>query len=242
MTHKDMTDRITNAMGTLPPPVAVYYTDEKPEGVFEWNCKGDHFCHIGRLGAVRAGKPLAVDSRNPGCMGAAQFLGWAKNTSPGFEYFLSHDDEGHGERFKKTPEMARSFIESFEFVPATGSYCVFQRLEDVPDDIEPEVVALFAETDQLAALYWLANYGRPGKDAVVAPMTSGCGSIVSEPRAQALKSEPQGVLGMFDVAARPKDDKRYLALSVPYKMFIEMVENIPGSFLEIEPWMTLRNR
>ncbi len=242
MTHKELSEKITEAIGTLPPPVAVYYTNDAIAGAFEWNCQGPHFCHIGRLGAVRSGKPMVIHKDNPGCMGAAKFLGWEPNTRPGFEYFLSHDEEGKGERFKKTPELARSFIESFEYVAAKGDYCVFQRLQDVPESVEPEVVIFFAEPDQFSGLFWLANYGRTGKDAVIAPMTSGCGSIVSEPRAQIGKPEPKGIIGMIDPAARPKEDKRYLTISFTYGMLIEMVETIPGSFLEIEPWTKLKER
>lgn len=242
MSHREQVERITEAIGKLVSPVAVYYSESRIEGAFEWNCKGERFCHIGRLGAVRAGKPMVIDSKNPGCMGAARFLGWMPGMRPGFEYFLSHDSEGKGERFKKTPEMARTFIESFHFTPANGPFCIFQRLEDVPEDVQPEVIIFFAEPDQLSGLYWLANYGRDGKDAVISPMTSGCGSIVAEPRYQATQAEPKGVLGLFDPAARPKEDKRFLSLAVPYRMFVEMVENIPESFLEIEPWISLKNR
>lgn len=242
MTHKEAANRMTEAMGKLVPPVAVYYADERIEDAFEWNCQGPHFCHVGRLAAVRAGKPMIVDKKNPGCMGASRFLGWSPGIRPGFEYFLSHAEDGSGERFKKTPEMARSFIDSFDFTPANGDFCVFQRLEDVPDAVLPEVVIFFAEPDQLSALHWLANYGRNGKNAVISPMTSGCGSMVAEPRAQMGKPEPQGIIGLFDPAARPREDKRYLTLAVPYAMFLEMVNNIPESFLEIEPWISIKDR
>jgi hypothetical protein len=73
-------------------------------------------------------------------------------------------------------------------------------------------------------------------------MSSGCGTIVGEPRAQARESQPKAVLGLFDPTVRPRVEKDYLTFSVPYAMFVEMVENVPGSFLEIEPWLVVRNR
>jgi uncharacterized protein (DUF169 family) len=242
MTHRELVAKITEAIGTLEPPVAVYYADERIPDSFQWNCEGPHFCHIGRLRAVRAGKPMVVHKDNPGCMGAARFLGWQREMRPGMEYFLSHDEEGNGERYKKTPELARSFIASFEFTPASGDYCVFQRLTDVPEDVTPEVVIFFAEPEAFSGLYWLANYGRGGKDAVISPMTSGCGSVVSEPRSQIAKPEPQGIIGMMDPSARQVEEKRFLTISFPWKMFTEMIENIPGSFLEVEPWTKLKAR
>lgn len=241
MSHKEMALRISQALGLIEEPVTVYYTDEKPESAFEWNCKGAHFCNIGRMTSVRKGTPLSVDGESPGCGGAAFFLGWKKEMQSGFEEFLSHDSEGKGERYKKTPELAKAFVENRSFVPANGRYCVFQRLEDLPEEVTPEVVVFYGDGDDISGLVWLANYGR--KDhAVIAPFSSGCGSIVSEPRAQGLDPEPKAILGMFDPSARGNVNKNYLTFSVPWRMFIEMLENIPGSFVEIDPWVKLRNR
>jgi len=241
MTHKEMAQPMSQALGLEEEPIAVYYADEKPEAAFEWNCKGEHFCNIGRLAVVRKGTPLAVDGQNPGCGGAAFFLGWNKETRTGFEEFLSHDAEGKGERYKKTPEIARAFIENRKFVPANGRYCIFHRLTDVPENITPEVVVFFGDGDDISGLVSLANYGRR-ENAVIAPFSSGCGSIVSEPRAQALESEPKAVLGMFDPSARGSVNKNHLTFAVPWRMFIEMLENIPGSFVEIEPWVKIKSR
>lgn len=241
MTHKEMAEKIKTALGLDEEPIAAYYSDEKPEGAYEWNCTGGHFCTVTPQVAVRKGKPLAINGKTPGCGGTAFFLGWSKEMRPGFEEFLSHDAEGKGERYKKTPEIARAFIENREFVPANGQYCIFQRLIDVPEEITPEVVDFYADADGISGLVWLANYGRK-EQAVIAPFTAGCGSLVSEPRAQMLKDKPKAVLGMFDPSARISVEKHLLSFAVPWKMFVEMLENLPGSFVEIEPWTKIRNR
>lgn len=242
MTHKEMDDKLCDALGISEPPIAVYYTDEKPEGAFEWNCQGGHFCPIGRMAAVRKGTPMSVNGEHPGCMGGAFSLGWNESMRPGFEEFLSHDAEGRGERYKKTPELVRALIAERKFIPATGKYCIFIKLEDLPEDITPEVVAFYADPDGISGLIWLASYGRPGQNATIAPFSAGCGSIVSEPRAQALEAEPKAVLGMFDPSARQLMEPDFLTFAVPYGMFIEMVENLPGSFVEIDPWLKIKNR
>jgi len=242
MTYKQMSDALMTALGLSESPVAIYYADTKPEAALEWQGGSGHFCCIGRLAGVRRGFPFAVDREKPGCSGAAYFLGWDERTRPGFERFLSRDSEGKGERFKKTPELARTYLQTRKFVSANGRYCVFQRLEDVPTDVTPEVISVFADADGISGLVTLANYGRPGQHAVIAPFSSGCGTLVNEARVQALEPEPKAVIGMFDPAARPTVEKHYLSFSMPYVMFVEMVENIPGSFLEIEPWLKIKNR
>ena len=242
MTHIELTQKITEAIGLAEAPVAVYYSETKPEGAYEWNCKGPHFCPIGRLRGVREGTPLVVDGQNPGCGGAAHYMGWVKDFRDGFEYFLAHDDEGKGERFKKTPELAIESLKTTPFVPANGRYCIFHKLADLPEEIEPEVVIIFGDADDISGLVFLTNYGRPDNMGVIAPLSAGCGSIVSEPRAQAKEPHPKAVLGMFDPAARASMEKGLLSFSTPYPMFKELVENIPGSFLEINPWLRLRDR
>lgn len=241
MTHREMAVRMMDSLGLDEEPIGVYYKDEKPDGAIEWNCKGDHFCTIGGLAGVRKGRTLAVDGKNPGCGGASFFLGWNDAMRSGFECFLSHDAQGHGERYKKTPEMAMAYIRNRRFVPANGRYCIFRHLKDIPDEIALEVIICFADADGIGGLVGLANYGRKDQ-AVIAPFSSGCGSVISEPRAQSGEKEPKGVIGMFDPSARPHVDKHLLTFSAPYAMFIEMAENIPGSFLEINPWLKIRDR
>jgi len=240
--HKEMADRVVQAIGLAEPPIAIYYANEKPEGAFSWDCQGEHFCFVGSLSVARQGTPVAVDGQNPGCAGAAYYLGWNDELRPGFEYFLSHDSEGRGERFKKTPELVREFVKARRFVAASGRYCIFRRLADLADQVTPEVITIFGDPDDMSGLLTLANYGRASNYEVIAPMSSGCGTIVGEPRAQAREPQPKAVLGLFDPTVRPRVEKNYLTFSAPYGMFVEMVENIPGSFLEIEPWLKVRNR
>ncbi len=242
MTHTDSAQRITEAMSLSEAPIALYYANEPLPNSYMWNGQKGHFCTISRMAMVRQGTPLFVNGENPGCQGGAYFLGFSPEVRPGFECFLSHAPDGSGERYKKTPELAKAFINNRKFVKATARYAVFQRLSDVPDEVVPEVVIFFAPPDELSGLFWLANYGSEEQNAVISPFSAGCGSIVSEPRAQALSEHPKGVLGMFDPSARPHVDKSLLTISVPYGLFAEMVDNIPGSFVEIAPWTRLKGR
>jgi uncharacterized protein (DUF169 family) len=244
MTYKDISDRFTTALGLTEAPVAVYYTDEKPEEASEWcPASGDrHFCHIGWMKSVRAGKPAVVSGEAPGCMGAGRSLGFQGEMREGFEYFLSQDSEGHGERYKKTPEIVRELLKTWNHIPAGGKYCVFQRLDQVPDDIDIEGAVFFERADQIAGLIWLAHYDRADAEAVIAPFAAGCGSMVYEMRKQAQKEKQSVVLGMFDPSARPRVAKDLLTISIPKKRLLEMYENIPGSFLEIQPWLSIKDR
>ena len=50
------------------------------------------------------------------------------------------------------------------------------------------------------------------------------------------------MVGLTDITVRPMVEPDMLSFSVPYKMFIDMEENIRGSFLEKKSWARVRDR
>jgi hypothetical protein len=56
------------------------------------------------------------------------------------------------------------------------------------------------------------------------------------------KQDPRAVLGMFDVSARPMVEEDILTLSIPYSVFLKLLENVSGSFLQTESWKKVRRR
>jgi hypothetical protein len=108
--------------------------------------------------------------------------------------------------------------------------------------VTPEVVVFVESGDQLSGLFTLANYGGPGRDAVVSPFCSGCGALVHEPRRHALAGQPKAVLGLFDVSSRHGVRPDQLALAVPYAMAAEMANDAPESFLCLPEWRKVKAR
>jgi hypothetical protein len=53
---------------------------------------------------------------------------------------------------------------------------------------------------------------------------------------EADKEKPHAIMGMFDVSARPVVEKDILTLAMPYAVFLKLLENVSGSFLETESW------
>jgi hypothetical protein len=94
----------------------------------------------------------------------------------------------------------------------------------------------------LSALVVLANYGRPGMDNVIIPFAAGCQAVCIVPLAEAAQSRPKAVVGMTDISARPVIDADLLSFAVPYAMFREMEENVPGSFLDKHDWAKVAAR
>jgi hypothetical protein len=68
---------------------------------------------------------------------------------------------------------------------------------------EPEMVIFFARPDVLSGLFTLAGFDMSEPNGVIAPFSSGCAAIVQNPYLEKDSSDPSGIIGMFDVSARP---------------------------------------
>ncbi len=230
-------------MGLKEHPLGIYYTNEKPEGITPK--AGIQTCMIGFLqNARKKGEAVYFDKEHFGCPGGAYYMGFFESPRPNLEYFLSCGIPGEmeGERYVKTPDLAKRFILSRIPRRAPGTYCVFKPIESFQSHEKPEVVVFFGTPDALSGLFTLTNYALETSDAVHAPFASGCGTILTIPLKEAVAEHPRAVLGMFDVSARPMVEKDVLTLAMPNSVYLKLLENVSGSFLETESWKKVRGR
>jgi uncharacterized protein (DUF169 family) len=230
-------------LGLEESPLGVYYTNDKPEGIAAK--EGISGCMIGLLqNARKKGKTVFFDKNHFGCPGGGYYMGFRDLPMPNIEYFLSCGIPGEmeGERYIKTPELAKKYFSMMKPRPAPSAYCVFKPIEQFLSGIEPEVVAFFATPDILSGLFTLTNYALERTDAVYAPFGSGCGTILTYPLKEAGKEQPRAILGMFDVSARPMVERDVLTFSMPYSVFLKLLENVSGSFLQTESWKKVLQR
>jgi uncharacterized protein (DUF169 family) len=240
---EELWKRFRETLGLEESPLGVYYTNDHPEGVTPK--EGISGCMIGLLqNARKKGKIVYFDRGHFGCPGGAYYMGFFESPRPNIEYFLSCGIPGEmeGERYIKTPQLAREYFGKMKPRPAPAAYCVFKPIEQFQDEIKPEVVVFFASPDILSGLFTLTNYALEHTDAVYTPFGSGCGTILTHPLKEAEKEKPRAVLGMFDVSARPMVEKDVLTLSMPYSIFLRLLENVSGSFLETESWKKVLQR
>ncbi len=54
--------------------------------------------------------------------------------------------------------------------------------------------------------------------------------------AESKKENPRAIVGLIDITVRPMIESNMLSFSIPYKMFLDMEENVEGSFLEKDLW------
>lgn len=224
-------------------PIGYFFTDHPDPQDLEQTLVL-HRCLVGNLKRVRQGYPFIYHKDTPGCTGGKRYSGFSDSLHPKFEYFLSCGIPGEleGERYKKTPELVQEYLKHSPSFKAPQQYLVFKRFDKFATNEQPIAVIFYATHDVLSGLFTLANYDRPDLHGVIAPMGSGCASIISYPYQEAKSDSPRCILGMFDVSARPHVPKNTLTFAIPMKRFEEMVRNMDESFLITDSWNQVKTR
>ncbi len=257
-----MESKIAEALKLKYEPVAIIWSDEKPEDAVQFK-EGKWGCVMWMLALAAKGKTAVFDRKTFGCPGGGVGLGFGNQYEnfigglDGFCYFLSTGfeswDKGKefkdlpedrfekiwkGERYKKSPELVRKFVENLPIIDVPTKYVIFKPLSKVIND-EPVVVVFIANPHQISALIIMANYAAETNDNVVVRMGAGCHQI----GIFAYAERSRAVLGLTDLDARLNIRKQLgddvFTFAVPYKMFKEMEENVKGSFLEVGTWTKL---
>ncbi|HEX3032307.1 MAG TPA: DUF169 domain-containing protein [Bacillota bacterium] len=233
-------------------PVAIILTDEKPEQGLHfkegaWGCVGS------MLIAASKGRSAYFDSKTFGCAGGGVGLGFGGYGQFPIEYLLSTGNQelaekmggnpaiAEGERFFKSPGVARKVMSQLPMTRIPAAYVVFKPLDQLEPGQQPKLVIFFVNPDQLSALVVLAGYDHENIEASRAPFGAACQSIIFGYE-EDQQDQPQGIIGFFDISQRTKVDPDILSYTVPYKMYLRLEGNARGSFLDSHAWHEVRER
>lgn len=159
--------------------------------------------------------------------------------------FLDFFREGEG--LAKGPEIAKQAFEELPSIETLTRYVVFKPLDAVDHQIDPEpvLVSMFVAPHQLSALVTLANFESTAGDRVIFPSyQAGCMATFIAVYDEARRERQRAVVGLSELFARLElrnligDDK--FAFTMPYRMFLEMENNVEGSFLQKPNWNFLK--
>ena len=212
------------------PAMCWYFTDNPGEDALAF--KGDKWvCMFMYLKLVAKSKRPLSFSKDQGesCVGAAEYFGF-KSIEKNSGSFLV--DKEH---FKKNHALAEDYrMESRDKVhPPKAPYLCMAPKERIGDKETVEVVNLFPDVVGLSTLSAMSGYDRKENSGNVRiPFASGCQSLFTLPYHQGFQEQPYGVAGLSDLFARSFIPKDMLTFSLPANRFLEIVNNIPGSFLD----------
>jgi len=229
---KAMESKIAKAVKLPHEPVAILWSDEKPDGasMFKEKAWG---CTLWLMAAAAKGKVAACGRENFGCFGGGTGIGFGDQyvNFPGgtecFCRFLSSGNAGseqgeavaegikefatpefideflQGERYLKDPEAVRSFIHDLPIIDIPADYVVYKPLSRVDlNREEPVSVIFFSDPDQFSAIGVLANYSFEGNDNVIFPFAAGCQAIGLYSYQEAESDNPKAIAGPMDLSAR----------------------------------------
>ena len=226
--------------GTAPLPLCMDYAASGARRVHE---ASGFSCLVALLRPSIEGKTVVLGDRSIGCNGGKRYAGFREAQTEGLAEFLScGTPEREGLRYKKSPEIVREGEKTAPWIPAPAPLLVIKRIDKMQADETPEVVAFLARPDVLAALVHLAAYSTSDRDVVISPQGAGCATLLAIPRMEARQGTMRAVLGMFDLSARPYVEPDVLSLAVPWAKFVQMADDMDGSFLVTESWRKLRDR
>lgn len=151
----------------------------------------------------------------------------------------------HGERLMKSPSIVKRFLAALPVYDLESRYVVMKPLSIVEEGEEIQSLTFLADPDQISALSILANYchGTVMDRVIVAAGAAGCQAMGICTYAEQERAAPRAIIGLTDLMAR-RGVRRLLGrdiltFSVPYQLYCEMEESVPGSFLEGEGWKEL---
>ncbi len=224
-------------------PIVLFYTDDEKAATKVDPPRGQR-CIIADIARVRKGKSLLFGAESVACFGAKKSLGFPRVPMPYFEHFISCGIPGkmEGERYKKTPELVKQVVETSPLPAAPRPYAVFKRWDRLEEKDNPEVVIAFGTPDVISGLFTLANYDAADPNGVFSPWGAGCASIIMFPYAEKDAKRPRGVVGMFDVSARPFIPADIFTFAAPTNKFLTMIDYIEESFLTTESWKKVYKR
>jgi uncharacterized protein (DUF169 family) len=245
-------------------PMGIFYTDEKPSEGFspkpmdlptrekemkneiDWQkVFGQFSCVMGNIWRARKKKTTAYFSADQfGCPGGAFWLGFNK---PQTETIIQYVSTGipnwtEGELYCDSPDNLRRIFEYVDPRPAPHKFCVVKPVSNFSQNEEPELIAFFTRPESLSGLHQLAAFVTNDPEIVASPWGAGCGSIVVWPLHYLSKGVNRAVIGGWDPSARKFFKTDELSFTVPYMMFLDMINRFNDSFLKTESWATVQKK
>ena len=213
------------------PAIGWYFSSEEMEDSFifrknKWVCM---FMYL-KMMMIKNKKIRFSDDNDKACTGPTEYFGFSELEDDG-GVFLAEV-----ERFCKDIEISKEYTRwSATLIhPPKGKYLYMEKLENIDDSREIEVANLFpANMNSLAKLVTLSSYDRMANtDNVLIPDASGCQSIFTTPYHEKFQENPKCIIGLMDTMARNFVPEDMILFSMPTNRFVEMANNIEGSFLD----------
>ena len=256
--------RFLEILGLDEEPLGVFYTNERPTAGFspnpmdlptrekemkneiDWQAVFAGFsCVMGNIWRARKKKTAAYFSEERfGCPGGAFWLGFNKPQAETIIHYVSTGipDRMEGEFYCDSPDSLRQIFEYVDPRPAPYQFCVFKPLSRFSKSEFPELITFFSRPETLCGLHQLAAFVTNDPEVVVSPWSSACGSLAVWPLHYLSKGANKAVIGGWDPSGRKYFKTDELSFTVPFGMFVEMINRFEESFLKTKTWAIVQKK
>lgn len=235
-------------------PVGIYFGNTSAKCDCEAK-SGRRNCVIPYLIASAKGKIVCMDETSCTCPGGATgacFGDGFTRLNPNIHKMLSQGlaelapDSAppmvkEGERFFCNEEVALKWRNSIPYSERAYPRIVFAPLSRWEDIGTPDLVYIFANPDQIAALVTMLGFHNGHAQNTLAPFGAACHSIVYA-AAQIENDAPHAIMGLFDISQRSAALKNYLSMTMPYKLWENMIYDLEKSCLTTHSWKIIEKR
>ncbi len=227
---KQSLQKLSETVSFKYPATGWYFSSEQIENSFVFK-KNKWVCMFMYLKMVmKKGRRIRFSGDYAGaCTGPAEYFGFKALVSDEGQFIAET------ERFKKNRALAQEYYqESLKSIrPPKEKYIYLEKIENIDKEREIEVLNLFPDLTGLANLVVLSGYDREkNMDNVLTPFASGCQSVFTVPYNEKFNKYPKSVIGLMDSLVRHFVPEDMVSFSVPSNRFVEMANNIKGSFLD----------
>jgi hypothetical protein len=257
---KDQHDDLLDCLGTQKPPLVSYYTDDPPKNfigpqegfdikirnisdavaiLFNFNNllkkkEDEHHCMFEYIMETRkTGVPSVFNYDNFGCLGFRFYSGYIEKLPVFNHYFVSTGIPGiyPGERFVARPKSAKHAANKLEGRTPKAKNLVFSRFDKLDREENIEVVTFVDNPEIITGLIGLVRFATDADDAVRAIYCSGCSSVFGWPAQLQKQGKEQAVLGVWDLAARPRMDHGDMTIAISFNLFKKILSLYKQSFV-----------
>lgn len=235
-------------------PVGIFFgnTSAKPEMEASADKRN---CVVPFLMAAAKGKITSMDEAGCTCPGGAVgacFGDGFSRLNPNIHKMLSQGlgDQApekappmvwEGERFFCDEELAMKWRRNMPYSQKAYPRIVFAPLSRWNEVGTPELVLMFANADQISALVTMQGFHNGKAVNTLAPFGAACHSIVYAAE-QMEKEEPYAIMGLFDISQRSAALKDYLSMTLPYRLWENMLKDLEKSCLTTHSWKNIEKR
>lgn len=212
-------------------PIAVWRSEEQAGEIAAMP-----HCMFAAIPELEVGKILSFTKEKLHC-GGRLYCGFAP-LNPGIPNFVSNV-----ERYKRTPDMVREYIERLGIELTSKPYLNFARIDRLESFEDIEGIFFLASPDIIAGLCAWAFYDHNEQDAVTCAFASGCCATITNLVNENKSGGYRTFLGMMDISVRPYIGQNEQSFAIPFCRLEEMTKTLHECCLwEAPAWQKLKKR